>query len=123
MQARGHDMDDWTDLSDALVTILRAALPEAVEEVKWNAPSFAIGGQHLVTLMRPKNGGARVILHRGAKAVDTKTGARLLDVADKRLTWATDQRAQVAFASRAEIEAGADWLAGLVRDWVAAARD
>lgn len=115
-------MDDWQTLSDALVAIIRKALPEAVEEIKWNAPSFAIDGQHLVTLMRPKNGGARVILHRDAKAVDTKTGSRLLDVTDKRLKWATDQRAQVSFANLEEIEDRADWLVSLCRDWVKVAR-
>ncbi|GKY87458.1 DUF1801 domain-containing protein [Sinisalibacter aestuarii] len=116
-------MDDWPSISAALVAVIRTALPEAVEDVKWNAPSFAIDGQHLVTLMRPKHGGARVVLHRDAKAVDTKTGTRLLAIADSRLRWATDQRAQIGFASLAEVEAGADWLAGLVRDWVRAARD
>ncbi|MCB1329940.1 MAG: DUF1801 domain-containing protein [Maritimibacter sp.] len=116
-------MDDWTDLSAALVALIRDALPEADETVKWNAPSFAIGGQHLVTLMRPKSGGARVVLHRGARAVDTKTGRRLLDSADKRLTWATDQRAQIGFATRAEVAASADWLSGILRDWVRVARD
>lgn len=117
-------MDDWPALSTALVAIIRAALPLAVEEVKWNAPSFAVDGRHMITLMRPKGGGARVVLHRGAKAVDTRTGQRLLDITDPRLTWASDQRVQVAFASRADVDAGADWLAALCRDWVAvAARD
>lgn len=116
-------MDDWPTLSAALVSIIRDALPDAVEEVKWNAPSFALDGQHLVTLMRPKNGGARVVLHRGATAVDTKTGQRLLDLIDPRLSWATDQRAQAQFADLAEIEAGAAWLGALCRDWVAALRD
>ncbi|MCB1336274.1 MAG: DUF1801 domain-containing protein [Maritimibacter sp.] len=115
-------MDDWPTLSDALTAILRTSLPEATEAVKWNAPSYAIEGQHLVTLMRPKNGGARVVLHRDAKAVDTKTGTRLLAIADPRLIWATDQRAQIAFATAAEVEASADWLAALVRDWVRAVR-
>lgn len=117
-------MDDWPALSSALVAVIRAALPGAVEEVKWNAPSFAVEGRHMVTLMRPKGGGARVVLHRGAKAVDTRTGQHLLNITDPRLTWATDQRAQVAFASLAEVAAGADWLAALCREWVAVvARD
>lgn len=116
-------MDDWSELSAALVAVIRDALPEAEQSVKWNAPSFAIGGQHLVTLMQPKNGGARVVLHRGARAVDTKTGTRLLDTADLRLTWATDQRAQISFAARAEIAASAGWLADILRDWVRVARD
>jgi hypothetical protein len=114
-------MDDWPALSAALVAVIRAALPEAIEEVKWNAPSFSLGGRHMITLMRPRGGGARVVLHRGAKAVDTRTGKRLLDVVDPRLTWATDQRAQAAFTSCAEVDAGADWLAALCRDWVAVA--
>lgn len=116
-------MDTWPALAAALAAVIRTALPDAREEEKWNAPSFAVAGRHMVTLMHPKSGGARVVLHRGAKAVDTRTGTRLLDVTDPRLRWATDQRAEVRFASLAEIEAGSGWLAGLVRDWVRAAGD
>ncbi|MEZ5975932.1 MAG: DUF1801 domain-containing protein [Planctomycetota bacterium] len=109
-------------MSAALVAVVRKALPKATEEVKWKAPSFAIDGQHLVTLMQPKKGGARVILHRDAKAKDSKTGKRLLEVSDPRLTWASDQRAQVAFETVAEVKANKDWLAKLARDWVKAVR-
>ncbi|MCA9556458.1 MAG: DUF1801 domain-containing protein [Myxococcales bacterium] len=112
-------MSDWRALSDALVHVIRRALPEAREEVKWKAPSFAVDGRHLVTLMRPKNGGARVVFHRGVDASDTKTGQRLLPDAD-RLVWATDQRAHVAFGTVAEVEEAAGWLEALCRDWVAA---
>lgn len=116
-------MSDWNALAEALVHVIRRALPEAQEEVKWKAPSFAVGGRHLVTLMRPKNGGARVVFHRGVDATDTKTGRRLLPDADRRVVWATDQRAHVAFGTVTEVEEAASWLEGLCRDWVSAATD
>ncbi|MGZ9810518.1 DUF1801 domain-containing protein [Pseudoroseicyclus sp. H15] len=108
-------MSTQAEMETALVDILRRALPGFQERVKWNAPSFAQGDVDLITLRLPPKGGAQVIFHRGAKAVDTRTGTRILD--EPRLIWATDQRAHVAFASVAEVEASADWLAETARAW------
>ena len=52
---------------DALRAIVRNAAPNAVETIKWNAPSSAIDGEDRVTLGLDQKGGARLVLHRGAK--------------------------------------------------------
>ena len=88
----------------------RAALPGAIEGVKWNAPNWAVGGRDVVTLNLAPKGPVRVVLHRGARAVDTRTGARLLpDPRRARLGHGPAGHAS-AFASVEAVEA-----AGLAR--------
>ena len=104
-----------------LCAVIAGALPEAVQGVKWNAPNFAVRGVDLITLNLSPRHPVRVIFHRGASAVDSKTGQRLVADPDRRLTWATDQRATVGFSDLAEVERQALWLAGFCQTWVAAA--
>ena len=105
---------------EALCAVIAAALPQAERSVKWNAPNFAVAGRDLITLNLPPKGPVRVVFHRGAKAVDSKTGSRLLQDAGGCLVWASDQRAHAAFADTAAVDAAAIWLADLCRAWVAA---
>lgn len=109
-------------LVDALCILISKSLPDAEMGMKWNAPNFAVDGRDFVTLNLPPKGGVRVVLHRGAKAVDTRTGSRLLDDQTGRLTWATDQRAYIAFGDVADVEKVGDWLADLLARWVSVAR-
>jgi len=98
--------------------MIAAALPEAAQRVKWSAPSFAIAGRDIITLNLPPRGDAvRVVVHRGAKAVDTRTGTRALEDASDRVVWASDQRATVTFADAADLAASAEWFVSLCRKW------
>ena len=90
------------------------------EGIKWNAPSFARAGTDIITLNLARPDSIRVVFHRGAKAVDTRTGTRLLpDVTG--LRWATDQRADAAFTTPQDVAARAEWLAETAHRWIAAA--
>lgn len=104
----------------AVCALIRSACPDLGERIKWNAPSFGPGDEDRITLNLARPDRVRVIFHCGARAVDTRTGARLLPDAGQPLTWATDQRAEVGFASLAEVEARTTWLADLCRRWIAA---
>ncbi|MEC7762322.1 MAG: DUF1801 domain-containing protein [Pseudomonadota bacterium] len=114
--------DDMQALTKRLVSLIHAALPDATLGQKWNAPSFAIGGRDMVTLnLPPKGGQVRVIFHRGAKAKDTDTGARLIDEHEGRLTWPSDQRAIACFPLGDEIDE--DWLTRICQLWVRAVEE
>ncbi|WP_209289014.1 DUF1801 domain-containing protein, partial [Escherichia coli] len=52
---------------EALRAIVRKGVPDAEESIKWNAPSFAIDGEDRITLGLDIRGGARLVMHRGAK--------------------------------------------------------
>jgi hypothetical protein len=77
----------------------------------------------MITLNFSPRHPVRIVFHRGAKAKDTKTGARLVDDEGGLLTWATDQRAYASFPDTAFVSRHADWLAKTCQTWVAAARD
>ena len=115
------NQQDREALAEALCAVIAGALPAARRGIKWNAPSFDVAGQDMITLNLPPKGAVRVIFHRGAKAVDSKTGLRLVSDDSGRLTWASDQRAHASFADAAAVADGADWLRGFCRLWVAAA--
>lgn len=116
-------MDRANDITEALCTVIKRALPEAIQSTKWHAPNFSVDGQDLITLNFSPRHPARVVFHRGAKAKDTKTGTRLVDDASGLLTWATDQRAYASFPDSASVSQNAEWLAETCRAWIVAARD
>lgn len=89
-----------------------------IETVKWNAPSFAIGGEDRVTLGIERRGGWRVVLHRGAAV--RNDGFHFPDP-DRLARWPSPDRGVICFGARAEIEAAAPRLADMVRRWIAAA--
>lgn len=114
-------MSDRAPLTAEIVAAIAEALPEATQGVKWNAPSFALGARDIVTLnFPPRDQSVRVVFHRGAKAIDTKTGTRLLDDDTGKLQWATDQRATARFADLAGFRPDRDWLITTCRRWAEA---
>jgi hypothetical protein len=122
--AEERQVDEKTDkeqVGDALVALIGASLPMAEQTTKWNAPNFVIDGRDLITLnFSPKNP-VRIVFHRGSKAVDTKTGRRLLADETGRLTWATDQRAYASFPDLSSVMDGSSWLTDFCQKWVVAA--
>jgi hypothetical protein len=110
------------DVAAGICVAIRTACPELGERIKWNAPSFGPGDQDRLTLNLARPDAVRLILHRGARAVDTKTGVRLLPDTQG-LRWATDQRAEVAFVSAADLAARQTWLADLCQRWIAVPTD
>lgn len=107
-------------IAEALCGVIAAALPAADRSVKWSAPSFALAGRDIITLNLAPRHPVRVVFHRGAKAVDSKTGRPLVADDSGRLVWASDQRAYAGFADLAEVVAHHAWLAGFCRAWAAA---
>lgn len=115
------ELESDTTIADALCDVIARSIPQAVRTTKWNAPNFQVSEHDLITLNFSPRHPVRVVFHRGAKAVDTKTGNRLVADDSQRLTWATDQRAYAAFADVAAVQDGSDWLTGFCQKWVTAA--
>ena len=104
---------------DALRTIVRAADPGLTEEIKWNAPSYAHHGHDRVTLGVEPRGGYRVVLHRGAKALDATTFS--FDDPDGLAAWPSPDRGVVRLADLAAIESKTPPLTSLIARWIVAA--
>ena len=105
---------------DALRAIVRAAAPELLESLKWNAPSYQIpGGDHCLTFNLGPTA-LRLIFHRGAKKKDRPGGKRLVAAEHAWLEWPTNDRAVATFSTMAEVMAAKAALTRLVTAWVAA---
>lgn len=100
-----------------LRAIVRAAAPDADETIKWNAPSFAVGGQDRVTLGAGPKGGLRLVLHRGA--TKGAAAAPAFDDPDTLAHWPSPDRGVILFASADDVSRKAGALEALVRRWCA----
>jgi len=91
--------------------------PSIAEGIKWNAPSWRTREYFATTHLRGKTGFS-LILHRGARARDLPAGG--LDVPDPAglLKWLGPDRAQVGFASSADLAAKLPALQALLRAWI-----
>jgi hypothetical protein len=117
-----NDMNDKEQIADALCILISASLPSAKQTKKWNAPNFSIDNCDLITLNFSPKHPVRIVFHRGATAVDTKTGSRLVEDDSGRLTWATDQRAYTSFPDLSAVQNGAPWLTEFCQKWADAAK-
>jgi hypothetical protein len=99
---------------------LRAAILAAddriVEHIKWNAPSFGVGGGDDLVTMRLSPGDAfQLVLHRG---VAKQSGAVTIPDPDVLLQWRSRDRAVIDIGAReAQLEPS---IVALVRAWIAA---
>jgi hypothetical protein len=101
------------------IRLLRSAILGAddriVEHIKWNAPSFGVGGDDLVTMRLAPDDAFQVVFHRG---VVKQPGAVTVSDPDELLQWRSRDRAVVDVGPReAELEPA---IIQLVRDWIAA---
>jgi hypothetical protein len=116
------DKKDKEQIANALCALISTSLPSAKRTTKWNAPNFEIDNCDLITLNFSPKHPVRIVFHRGAKAVDTKTGRRLVGDDSGRLTWATDQRAYASFSDLTAVQNGASWLTNFCQKWAEAAK-
>ncbi|MBX9403869.1 DUF1801 domain-containing protein [Lysobacter sp. BMK333-48F3] len=100
---------------EALRRTIRSLGPGIGEEIKWNAPSFH-AGEHFATLRLNGKVPLQLILHLGAKkslmppdAIDDPAGL---------LQWLGPDRACVSFTRPGEVDAQADALKAILRQWL-----
>ncbi len=105
---------------DALRAIIASADNGLTEHIKWNAPSFVLAGDDRITLGIERNGGVRVVFHRGAKTKDA-ANFRFADHAGL-AKWPAPDRGVLAFRDSAEVEACAEPLRDICARWLAATR-
>lgn len=101
---------------DRLRAITAAAHPDLVERIKWNAPSFALGEDDLITLGLERRGGVRLVLHRGAKPKDP-AGFSFDDPAGL-ARWPAADRGVVVFQDSRAVENAAAALRDLCARWI-----
>jgi hypothetical protein len=101
----------------AVRRIILDADPGITEGIKWNVPSFRTTDYFATLHLRTKQG-IGLILHFGAKKKDGLTAQR--DIADPAglLVWLAEDRAVVALADAADVEAKRPALTTIIRQWI-----
>ncbi|MFV3127439.1 DUF1801 domain-containing protein [Niveispirillum sp. KHB5.9] len=111
--------DESLAVTEGLRTLIKAAHPGLVEQVKWNAPSFSLDGTDLITLGVERDGSIRLVLHRGAKVKDSD-GFRF-DDPSRLARWPSPDRGVVVVKDADGLAAKITELSNLIKRWVAAA--
>ena len=100
---------------------LRAAIlaadPRLVERIKWNAPSFGLGADDLVTMRLAPRDAFQLVFHRGVAKV---AGAVTIDDPEGLLEWRAPDRAVLDIRTSARAAELVPAIVALVRAWVAA---
>lgn len=107
------------DVINEVRTLIRHAEPALVEGVKWNAPSYALNGNDIITFNFRNYGPISLIFHTGPKGKDTKTGHRLFADASGLAEWVADKRFVVKVADGRFLHTHAAAITNLVQTWVA----
>jgi len=101
---------------DTLRAIISGAHRGLTERIKWNAPSFAVGDEDRTTLGLERNGGVRVVLHRGAMVKDA-TDFKFEDISGL-VKWLAPDRGIIIFMDQASIEANRTGFNDLCQRWL-----
>ncbi len=91
--------------------------PSIAEGIKWNVPSWRTTEYFATTHLRGKTGFS-LILHLGAKARALPEGGLAIADPEGLLKWLGTDRAQVTFASSAEVTAKLPALQALLTQWI-----
>lgn len=103
-----------------ILTKVRA--PKLEEGIKWNAPSYSVDGQHVVTFNFSCPESIRLIFHCDTARKETKGAPPMIEDVAGLLEWQSDIRAIAAFHSSEEVSAAKKSLPDLVKRWASAAK-
>ena len=112
----GLDHPLATQLAALRERILGIAPAGTIENVKWNAPNYAIDGVDRATLGADPRGLLRVVLHRGVKPVEADGFA--FDDPSGTVRWATSDRGVITIASSEEFDERLDVIVELIARWL-----
>lgn len=101
----------------ALRLVILSAVPDLVERIKWNAPSFGLGDDDRITMRLHPGDRLQLILHRGAKA-GADDFFRFEDP-DRLIAWAAPDRGVVTFKDADDLASKSAPLSEVLRRWVA----
>lgn len=103
----------------ALRALLLDADPRVAEGVKWNAPSYHLGGVHFATFNARPGGRLLLVLHRDAKARPPAPGRLPVPDPTGLLEWRADDRACVTLPDADAVAVHREALTAIVRAWMA----
>ncbi len=106
----------------ALINQTRKEIAKAsarlVEGIKWNAPSYSLDGNDIITFNFRNFGSVALIFHTGPEGKDTHTGKSLFGGYEGVVEWVADKRFVVRIGSAEWLDENEDTLAEMIKKWV-----
>ena len=106
--------------AQALRDIIRSSAPDLSETLKWNAPSYMLGGEHVLTFNFSDRKSARLMFHCGPRRKETEGALPFMEDTTGLLDWQSDIRAVVDVRNADDLEHVGPLLPDLIRQWIAA---
>ena len=104
---------------EAIRNIIRTAMPQLQETLKWNAPNFVLDGEDRLTMnLMNKEGKVKLIFHMGATKKEDKKARPVMTDTTGLIAWNSDIRGTITFESLEHIEQVRDDVTELVRQWL-----
>lgn len=114
-----HPQDDIIQL---LRNIIKQASHELSEGVKWNAPSYSLNGNDIITFNFHYKGFVSLIFHTGPKGKDTHTNNFLFNDESNLLEWVADKRAVLKIATFDELALNQHKIETIINIWIEKAK-
>jgi hypothetical protein len=99
--------------------VVLASHKQVTEQIKWNAPSFGLGGEDRITFRLDSKNGLQLIFHRGAKVRGDSSSFEFKD-ATGLLEWITNDRATLTFTDAKDFAAKGSDFEKVVKQWLKA---
>jgi uncharacterized protein YdeI (YjbR/CyaY-like superfamily) len=109
-------------LIQELRAVIRGVGSELTEGIKWNAPSYALGGKDIITLNFHYADYVTVVFHTGPEGKDTHTKTTLFVDDTGLLDWAADKRALLKIPSVGFLHESKDEIEKVIALWIGKAR-
>ena len=104
---------------EAVRNVILSADGQITERIKWNAPSFCMGGDDRITFRLQPGDRVQLVFHRGARKREDSAHFAFEDPTGL-LEWVADDRAVVTFHDLDDVNAKREALRELVRRWMVA---
>lgn len=101
-----------------LRSIIKQSSNELSEGVKWNAPSYSLNGNDIITFNFHYKGFVSLVFHTGPKGKDTHTNSQLFQDDSKLLEWVADKRAILKIATTEELEQNQHNIEKIITVWI-----
>lgn len=111
-----------TELIHAVRELIKSASPELREGIKWNAPSYSLDGNDIITFNFRTFASLSLIFHTGPKGKDTHTGIHLFELDPSLERWVADKRLVLELPDATFLASHGEAISSLVQTWVDHAR-
>ena len=98
--------------------IIKQTGDNLLEGIKWNAPSYSLNGNDIITLNFHSKEYVTIVFHTGPKGKDTHTKRPLFIDETNLLEWQADKRAVIKLQTLSQLEKDQDNIKKIIRLWI-----